>query len=368
MNLDERQRTALLRLLNALLDQERARTIVPANAAAPGFWFGGGDLVADDAGTLWLSGRYRDEGDSRTGLKAGARGLECALFRSDDGGRHFEKVRSWTKTDLDLGDAAVLSIEGTSLHRRVDGTWELFVSTEKRRAYPDAFAEYQKPGTGVWSIDRITGGSPGELDASTIAPVLSTDRPDHLHVKDPVVFDMADGTALAFCTHPISWASSNTGLAVRPADASEFEVATWQLVPRGPVWDVAATRVTDHLRIPRLGSFRDGPDSSVLFYDGAESMRRLEENPNAKSRPRGYSCEELGGAMWVPGDDLAAAQRLSLVRPLFVSPEGTGCSRYVATLANDEGIWVTWQQGQADGSQPLVMNHLPADEVERLLS
>jgi len=72
--------------------------------------------------------------------------------------------------------------------------------------------------------------------------------------------------------------------------------------------------------------------------------------------------------MWVPGDDLAAAQRLSLVRPLFVSPEGTGCSRYVATLANDEGIWVTWQQGQADGSQPLVMNHLPADEVERLLS
>src|SRR6056297_2411497 len=121
MNLDERQRTALLRLLNALLDQERARTIVPANAAAPGFWFGGGDLVADDAGTLWLSGRYRDEGDSRTGLKAGARGLECALFRSDDGGRRFEKVRSWTKTDLDLGDAAVLSIEGTSLHRRVDG-------------------------------------------------------------------------------------------------------------------------------------------------------------------------------------------------------------------------------------------------------
>lgn len=262
----------------------------------------------------------------------------------------------------------MLSIEGSSLHRLADGGWELFVSTEKQRSYPTGFEAYQKPGTGVWSIDRLTGPTPDRLDAATIEPVLATERPDHLHLKDPVAFDLGDRTALMFCTHPISWASSNTGLATRASERDAFEPAAWQLVPRGNVWDVAVTRVTDRLEVPRLGRFAEGPGSSVLFYDGAESMRRLDENPRANKRPRGYSCEELGGALWAPADDLAAAERLSPVRPRFVSPAGTGSSRYVSTLVTDEGIWATWQQAQADGSQPLVLHHLPTAEVERLLS
>ena len=52
--------------------------------AETGFWFGGGNMVQDHDGTLWLVGRYRNHGDSRTGLGAGERGLELALFRSDD--------------------------------------------------------------------------------------------------------------------------------------------------------------------------------------------------------------------------------------------------------------------------------------------
>lgn len=368
MHLDEDRRQALLRLLDALVDQKRARIIVEPKHAAPGFWFGGGNLVADEGGVLWLCGRYRNEGDSRTGLEAGTRGLECALFRSDDGGGTFDEARTWTKADLSAEGQDVLSIEGTSLHRLGDGSWELFVSTEKDRLYPEAYRDYQKPGTGVWSIDRIGGPDPEVLVTSSLEPVLATDRPGQLHVKDPVVFDLDQRTDMMFCTHPISWASSNTGLAVRPHEAAGFEVVSWQLVPRGPIWDVAATRVTDRLAVPRVGLFRDAPPGSVLFYDGAESMRQLDENPRAKKRPRGYSCEELGGAMWAPADDFGAAERISPVYARFVSPAGTGSSRYVSTLATAQGIWATWQQSQSDGSQPLVMNHLSMDEVERLLS
>lgn len=367
MQLNHAQHRALIGLLEALVDQDRARVIVPASRAGEGHWFGGGNLVAD-GDVVWLCGRYRDHGDSRTGLAAGVRGWSCALFRSDDGGDSFERVQSWSKAELSRGPE-VLSIEGTALHRRGDGRWELFVSTEQARPYPQRYRDYQKPGTGVWSIDCMTGPSPDALAAATLAPVLATDDPAYLHVKDPVAVANADGgTSLLFCSHPVSWASSNTGLAVRPPGRAGFTVTSWQVVPRGNVWDVAVTRVTDLLSVPRLGRFAGLPPLVVLAYDGAESMRRLEENPRSLSRPRGYSCEELGGALWAPADDLSAAQRLSATTPLFVSPHGSGSSRYLSTAVTDEGIVAVWQQAQPDGSQPLVAHALGRDQVERILS
>ena len=360
------QERVLVTFLRALVHQERARIIVPANQRRPGFWFGGGNLVRDGE-VLWLTGRYRDQGDSRTGLAAGTRGLECSLFRSSDGGRNFEKIRSWSKTELSR-DAEVLSIEGTSLHRLPDGAWELFVSTEKDVAYPRAYADYQKPGTGVWSIDRMTGDSADGIVPDTLVTVLASEDPGSLHVKDPVAYDDAEDTGLLFCSHPIAWTSSNSGLAVRRKGEAPFEVESWQLVPRGTIWDVAVTRITSRLPLPRRGHLESLPPLVVLFYDGAECVRQLEENPHALKRPRGYSCEELGGAFWAPADDLAAARRLSLAQPLFVSPHGTGSSRYVSTLTTPEGIYATWQQSQPDGSQALVLNFLANDEVGSLLS
>jgi hypothetical protein len=88
------QERCLRALLAALIDQTAARVIVPPYRDAPGFWFGGGSLAQDSEGTIWLSGRYRNYGDSRTGLVAGQRGLECALFCSLDGGRSFARVHS----------------------------------------------------------------------------------------------------------------------------------------------------------------------------------------------------------------------------------------------------------------------------------
>lgn len=363
------QRHALVKLTLHLIDQENARVIVPPYEARSGFWFGGGNLARAGDGALWLCGRYRNYGDSRTGLEAGTRGMECALFRSDDNGATFTKVKSWSKADLS-GNGDVLSIEGTALHQRADGSWELFISMEKARRYPPEVAAYQKPGTGVWSIDRITGATPDTLATETLQTVLENyDEPGYLHMKDPVVYDNTAGdTMLIFCTHPISWASSNTGVATRPAGDGTFTLQTWQMVERGPIWDVAATRVTDRLAIPRAGHFADAPPLSVYFYDGAEGMRQLEQNPRAFARPRGYSCEEISGALWGVDADFPQTERLSWVQPLFVSPHGTGSSRYVSTLVTPEGIYATWEQSQPDESQPLVLNFVPMHDVERILA
>lgn len=357
--------------LRALVDPARAHEIVAPTEASDGHWFGGGNLVEDD-GALHVIGRYRDRGDSRTGLAAGVRGRELAVFRSDDIGASFHKVFSWSKRDLEraagLGEGHVLSIEGSALHRRRDGRWELFVSTEKVREYPHPWQGHRKPGTGVWSIDVAEAPTLSALADASFAPLLSTDRPDHLHVKDPNLFDDESGTLHLFaCTHPFTWASSNTAVWSRPAGEDGFGEATWDVVPRGNVWDVAATRVTNVLSVPRVGLFADGAPVRVLFYDGAESLRRLDENPKAVSRPRGWSCEEIGGAMVAVGEEWTRATRLSRDEAWFTSPHGTGSLRYVSTLVTSDAVYATWQMAQENGAQPLFLRRMDMVEAQNLL-
>lgn len=368
-DLDSRRRAALIRLLERLIDQHAARVLVPPYASEPGYWFGGGNLVQDRDGVVWLCGRYRNYGDSRTGLAAGTRGLEVAIFRSDDGGGSFRKVQSWSKPDLTSPYGKIVSYEGTALHQNADGGWELYISSEKERTYPSPLEGYQKPGTGVWSIDRLTGAVPDAFEGHELTPVLVNDtRPGYLHVKDPVVFDWRDGaTALIFCSHPFSWSSSNSGLALRSAGGASFAVHSWEMVSRGPAWDVAATRITGRAAIPQVGLFANQPPASLYFYDGAECLRSHEENVAAVRRPRGYSCEEISGAFVGLDDEFPAMQRLSELRPLFVSPWGTGCSRYIDVLQTEDGWLAAWQQGQADGSQPLVGHFFARSEIERIL-
>ncbi|MBT4866849.1 MAG: exo-alpha-sialidase, partial [Planctomycetaceae bacterium] len=143
----------LTRLALALIDQQQARVVVPPMQAESGFWFGGGNVVEANDGTLYLVGRYRNAGDSRTGLAAGERGFELAVFASIDRGESFQKVLQLDKAALSRDDRTVLSIEGAAIVSSDDG-YELFVSTEKDGVgYPPGFDDHLKPGTGVWSID-----------------------------------------------------------------------------------------------------------------------------------------------------------------------------------------------------------------------
>ena len=121
------------------------------------------------------------------------------------------------------------------------------------------------------------------------------------------------------------------------------------------------------LDVPKAGAFANQA-VTLMFYDGGECVRNLDEHATAVKRPRGYSCEELGGAGYFLDGDFANIERLSKHAPLFVSPHGTGCSRYVDVLQTADGYYATWQQSQPDGSQPLVMNFVPHEVVAELLA
>ena len=97
-------------------------------------------------------------------------------------------------------------------------------------------------------------------------------------------------------------------------------------------------------------------------------MRNYDEHTKAMKRPRGYSCEEIGGLAYGIDRDFPELERLSLYLPLFTSPYGTGCSRYVNILQTQEGIFALWQQSRRNLSQPLVMNFLSKEDTEKILS
>mgnify|MGYP003632968634 CR=1 FL=1 len=368
--LTDDQKQKLTQLASELVNQEAARTLVEPQNRSTGYWFGGGNVIKDRDGSILIAGRYRNFGDSRTGVGSGERGLELAVFRAADVNADFEKILSFSKADLAHSGMDVVSIEGVALHLCDEGI-ELFISTEKDASYPDRLASYQKPGAGVWSIDRIHADTVENLSPSNIEEVIpfGSDSPDRLHCKDPWVFDLPDGDlALGYCTHPFTWSSSGTAMLLRKAGSSTYEKVSKNLLERGPVWDIAAARATERLAIPNVGVFSDSPGLSLYFYDSCESLRQLDENPTAASRPRGWSCEEIGGIAVGNDNDLTKVESLSIESPLFVSPYGTGCSRYIATLVTDEGIFANWQQSQTDLCQPLVGHFLPIERVHEILS
>ncbi|MDP6928631.1 MAG: exo-alpha-sialidase [Planctomycetota bacterium] len=364
--MDQPLRESLIRLAEALIDQKAARTLVWPQERREGFWFGGGDMIQDSDGTFLLAGRHRVFGDSRTGVGAGERGKELAIYQSSAFDQPFEKVKVFKKEDVATTDEAVVSIEGVSLLAH-DGQIELYVSTEKDRPYPEGLIDYRKPGTGVWSIDVMSAADIASLEAGSARGAIRSDKPSRLHAKDPAVHvDSAGRKNMIFCSHPFSWSSSNPALA-RFEDGS-WTIAEETILERGPVWDVAATRITDRLSVPRLGALRDLPPLSLYFYDGAECLRPHEQSERAIARPRGWSCEEIGGLAWGYDEAFPAMERLSVDRPFFTSPFGTGCSRYVSTLVTEDEIAASWQQSQEDLCQPLVGHSLPLEQVEQILA
>ena len=370
--LDRSAQARLLRLARALVDGRRARALVAPTRQSEGHWFGGGNAARDIDGSLLLLGRYRDAGDSRTGLAAGPRGRELTLFRSTDDGLSFDKVAAWSKADIG-GASSVLSIEGSALHITPEGA-QVFLSTERQRAYPKSLRSLQKPGTGIWAIDRFEATSAASLDARKgLCRILTGDDPAYLHVKDPNLSPGLLGGGrkgerlLLYCTHPYNWSSSASGWARLDAAG---DVISWgdDFFPRGPVWDVAASRITCRLPVPRIGMFADVPSLSLYFYDGAECLRPHETHRHGVRRPRGHSCEELGGVAWGFDQDFPdGLQRLSRLEPWFVSPEGTGCNRYVSAIVDDDGLFALWQQSNKRRAQPLMGHRLTARRLRTLL-
>ncbi len=363
------ERERLIRFAQALVDQRNAKVIIEPQRPKSGFWFGGGNLIEAPDGNLYLVGRYRNQGDSRTGVGLGERGLELAVFKSSDRGASFEKLLSFQKEDLNIGDREVLSIEGSALRFKENGV-ELFVSTEKSNIpYPEGLEAFKKPGTGVWTIEHMQADRIENLRQAELHTILACDDPRWLHVKDPFYLEMDDGSLLiGFVTHPFNWTSYNAGYAIRDKETGQISAPVFDFFPRGFTWDVVFTRLTHWLRVPQMGRFAKLPPLTLLFYDGGEMVREPVQHQQGVERPRGYGCEEIGGLAFAAGDGIGQIERLSVNLPLFTSPMGTGCSRYVDVLETAEGFYATWQQSQEDLSQPLVMNFLSREEAEAILA
>ena len=362
-NLKER----LSQVGDVMVDQKAANIIVPAEEQSTGFWFGGGNMVEEKrTGALYVVGRYRNYGDSRTGLGTGARGLQLAIFKSVDKGTTWNKVTSWSKKDLSIEGREVLSIEGSALHFTESGV-ELFVSTENELSYPDGIRDYQKPGTGCWGIKHLVAEDIDSLKSAEVCLLLETGIPSYLHIKDPFLFEKGNGDlVMLFCYHPFNWSSSNTGYAVRKSGFTDFEKPVFEFFNRGPCWDVGISRGSAVVRLPSVGIL-ENKSISLFFYDGGECMRNLSNHEKAVTRHRGYSCEELGGLGFIENEDFDAIDRISVMDAAFVSPWGTGCSRYVDVLETEDGYHVTWQQCQEDLSQPLVHNYVSKESILKLL-
>ncbi len=357
-------RRAAESLARRLVDPVSARVIVAADRNEPGSWFGGGNVWAAPDGSLYLIGRYRNPGDSRTGVAAGTRGFALAAFRSTDGGETFHKIWQLDKSQVAPPGETVISIEGAALGPAAGGV-ELLVSSEKsNRSYPQPVGDFQKPGTGIWTVDRLVADSVEDLAHAAAVPLLASHDPEFLHVKDPFIVASRHGTTwLGVCTHPFNWSSSNTVMLPYRSDAPLTGLAAGIVLQRGTTWDVAITRVTSMVELASIGLEEpaDSGNTFLVFYDGGECVRTHEEHASGVHRPRGYSCEELGGiALWREGSD--RLDRISALLPAFVSPHGSGCCRYVDAVRLADGWLATWQQAAANGSQPLMGNRVEQTE------
>ena len=387
----------LVELSKEFVNQQKCKVIVAPNEDLTGFWFGAGNIVEVNEEvegikqqTLYLSGRYRNFGDSRKGLELGQRGISVALFSSTDKGTTWKLAKEWNKHELSQHlSQKILSIEGNCLYfNESTKKWEFYISSEKEKEYPQEISEYRKPGTGIWSIDVIQSDTSSilTLNPSSIREVISTSSEDILHVKDPFVYsyfrssDQKRITKMIFCTHPFNWSSSNCALAVREneEDVFNYHIENDQFVGRGKCWDVSVCRITSKFDVPPLLIHQiksqinqqeklDKEDEekeekySFYYYDGAECVRELEQNKVGIIRSRGHSCEELGG-LFIQKND-GELKRISLKFPMFISPFGSGCCRYISSYALSEGVITIWQQSQNSFAQSLVATYYSFDDL-----
>jgi len=277
------------------------------------------------------------------------------VFASADGGATWTKALAFDKAAVSPDGREALSIEGSAIRFTKAGV-ELYVSSEKRVPYPAPVEAYEKPGTGVWTIERMIAPGVEALRGAKPVTIVSSSDPATLQVKDPFLAEKAGGGLyLFFCHHSFNWSSSNTGYLEIGAEGNALGKPVFDCYPRGPAWDVAITRGTCILPLPASMA---PAGTGLVFYDGGECLRNLDEHAKATKRPRGYSCEELGGLGYYVNNDPTSFQRISGIFPEFISPDGTGCLRYVDVIATNDGYVATWQQSQPDGSQPLMINRV----------
>ncbi len=317
-----------------LFDPKDGNTIIEPPGKGPGHWAGAPNVYFDSTERkFYLSYRLRKPHPQR--------GSESRIAESTDGLK-FTDIWSVRKEDLETS-----SMERSALVVTSNGEYRLYIS-------------YVDPANNKWRIDMMEADSPEHFDISKRKSILNADSLQVEGVKDPH-FLILDGVYYMFFSYAPKLQSvspeqiahlhttgdifntgkvkSVTGLATSQDGISFRWLRDVSLLGTG--WDSHTARVTCVL--PARSGF-------TIFYDGASDGER--------------NYEEFTGI--ATSSDLLHYKRISLERPVLVSPFGTGSLRYIHAINVSDDFYFYYECSLPDGSHDLRLNIVKKKNLETL--
>jgi len=311
--------------LAPLFDPEDGQTVVEPLTREKGWWAGAPSVIYDDRrGRFLISYRLRKPLDLGRGVKT------CIVETKD--GSDISVVWEATKEELDTP-----SLERGSLFKNPDGTFTLYMS-------------YVDPKDLKWRIDYVKAKRPEEFDLRKRSTLLTADEVNVEGVKDPYVF-LLGGIYYMFISYsptPVQVEADlkekmhvtgdvfNTGISKsHTALATSTDGITFHwlgdIFSPGKGWDAYAARI---------GCVLPTPPGFTVFYDGSASVKENYE-------------EKTGLAHTF---DLRTYQKVSVEKPVLVSPHASGSLRYIDAVELDGKIYYFYEYARKDGSHELRMN------------
>lgn len=306
-----------------VFDPEQGTTVLTPERDEPGYWVGCASVLAEEGRYLLTYRQRRPRGDAAT-----ERGWRCAVAVSTDG-VDFQDI--WS---VEKGELGTPSMERFCLHRRGDGSYQLYIS-------------YVDPADNRWRIDVVEAASPDAFDVAARRPVFTAAGTGTEGVKDPRVVRTSDGRLAMLISAAEGTFSEgererahgtadiyNTGLSrsVSALAVSTDDGATWEwqgiVLRPGDGWDSWAAR---------LNSVIETPEGFYGFYDGESDFTR--------------NYEEKTG--FVFSKDLVSWERLTPDGPAVVAPSGTGSVRYVDVVPEGDVLRLYYEITRADGAHEL---------------
>lgn len=319
------KRTRLIKLF----DPNNGSTVINPPGKGPGYWAGASSVLYDDESKrFYLYYRLRRPRLVENGREVG-RGYECRIGESIDG-VNFKTI--WETNKSYFGG---ISLEKASIIRTLNGTFRLYIS-------------YVDPEDNRWRIDMMEAKRIEDLDPSKKIKIFTPSDLNIEGIKDPEVI-IIGGLYYMFVSYapspkdidPITKrkmhetadvyntgiTKSCTGLAISH-DGISFRWIGDILSPPEKGWDSYATRITSILYNPPV---------FYAFYDGS---RDVSEN---------YE-EKLGLAVSL---DLKNFERVSIDKPIIVSPYSSKSLRYLNAVSVDGKIFYYYEMATEDGSHEL---------------
>lgn len=319
------KRTRVIKLFNP----KDGFTIVSPPGKGPGYWAGASSVLYDEKDKkFYLYYRLRRPRLIEDGKEIG-RGYECRIGESTDG-INFKII--WEANKSYFGG---ISLEKASLIRTLEGYFRLYIS-------------YVDPEDNRWRIDMIEAERIEDFDPSKKIKIFTPSDLQIEGIKDPEVIIMG-GLYHMFVSYAPSpkdidpvkkekmhetadvyntgITKSCTGLAISH-DGITFRWIGDILSPPEKGWDSYATRITSILYSPPV---------FYAFYDGS---RDVSEN---------YE-EKLGLAVSL---DLKTFERVSIDKPIIVSPYSSKSLRYLNAVCADRKIFYYYEMALEDGSHEL---------------